>query len=192
MKRTLLSLIILFIAASNSFAQDNAAPKIGGGFDVGIPVGPASSTYEVTGGVTVKAEFPVATQFSITATTGFMGYVTKGGYSTGYYYNSYDGSGSYSNGSVASFIPLEAGARFYVSSKFYVEGDLGASFNINSNSADFTNKKTALIYAPMAGMSIPFGASRASVDVSLRYESRLETGYNYSQIAARAVFNFSL
>jgi len=188
MKKTLLSLIILFIAVLNSFAQDNSATKIGVGVDVGIPVGASSGIYEVTGGVTAKAEFPVATQFSITATTGFTGYVTKGGYSSGYdsYY------GSYSNGAVACFVPLEAGARIYVAPKFYLEGDLGASFNVNSNSSEFTNKQAALIYAPMAGMSIPFGGSRVSLDVSLRYESRLETGYDYSQIAARAVFNFNL
>jgi hypothetical protein len=192
MKKILLSLIILFIAVLNSFAQDDTATKIGVGVDVGVPVGSSTDLYEVTMGVTAKAEFPVAKQFSITATTGFMGYVTKGGYSTGYYYNSYDGSGSYTNGSVACFVPLEAGARIYVAPKFYLEGDAGVSFNVNSNSSEFTSKQAALIYAPMAGMTIPFGGSRVSLDVSLRYESRHETGYDYSQIAARAVFNFKL
>ncbi|HTK22525.1 MAG TPA: hypothetical protein VL442_23565 [Mucilaginibacter sp.] len=192
MKKILLSLIIVFIAVLNSFAQDNSTPKIGVGVDLGVPVGPASNGYELTMGVTAKAEFPVAPQLSITATTGFTGYITKGGFSTGYYYDSYDGSGSYSYGDVACFVPLEAGARIYVAPKFYLEGDFGASFNVNSTSSDFTNRQTALIYAPMAGMTIPFGGSRVSLDLSLRYESRLDAGYNYSQIAARAVFNFKL
>lgn len=171
-------------------AQVSPGPKLGVGFDLGVPVGPASNDYVLTGGITFKAEFPVVSPLSITLTTGFMGYVTKGGYAAGYYYDSNNGSGSYSTGAVASFLPVEAGAKLYVSRRFYLEGDLGASFNINSNPGEFTNKSTALIYAPMAGLTIPFGASRVSLDLSLRYESRLETGYNFSQIAARAVFNF--
>jgi len=191
MKKTLLSLIILFIAVLNSFAQDNSVTKIGVGVDLGVPIGQTNTYYELASGVTLKAEFPVVDPLSITVTTGFTGYVTQGGYSTGY--NSYDGS--YTYGAVACFVPLEAGARLYVSRRFYVEGDLGASFNVNSNSSEFTSKQTALIYAPMAGMTIPFGGSRVSLDISLRYENRLESDYtynNFGQIAARAVFNFNL
>lgn len=188
MKKVLLSFIIVIFTALHSFAQDNPATKIGVGVDVGIPIGSVSNTYEVATGVTAKAEIPVASPISLTFTTGFTGYVTKGGYSAGY--NTYDGS--YSNGAVACFIPLEAGAKVYVASRFFLEGDLGFSFNINSTSSDFTNKKVAPMYAPMAGYTIPFGSSRVSLDLSLRYEGRVETGGGYNQVAARALFNFNL
>jgi hypothetical protein len=189
MKKVLFSFIIVIFTALHSFAQDDSANKIGVGVDVGVPVGSVSNTYEVTMGVTAKAEIPIASPVNLTFTTGFTGYVTKGGFSTGY--NSYDGS--YTNGAVACFIPLEAGAKVYVaSSRFFVEGDLGLSFNINSTSSDFTSKKVAPMYAPMAGYTIPFGGSRVSLDLSLRYEGRVETGGGYNQVAARALFNFNL
>jgi hypothetical protein len=191
MKKTLLLLFFLCTAVLSSFAQIGNTPKLSAGFDLGVPVGVASNAYEITGGVSLKLELPVIAPLSITLTTGYTGYVTQGGFSTGYYYSS-DGSNSYTNGAVACFIPLEAGARLYVSRKFFIEGDLGASFNINSNYTEFTNKRVALIYAPIAGISIPLGSSKSSIDVSLRYESRVETGYNFSQVAARAAFSFGL
>jgi hypothetical protein len=187
MKKTLLSLLILFFAVTCSFAQDNST-KVGVGFDLGIPVGAASNDYEVTGGVTAKLEIPLTTPVSFTVTTGFMGYVTKGGFYTEY--NSYYGSST--SGAVACFVPLEAGIKTYVSPRIFVEGDLGLSFNINSDYTEFTGKKTAFIYAPMAGVTIPFGSTRASLDLGLRYESRMETGYSFDQVAVRALFNFGL
>jgi hypothetical protein len=188
MKKTLLLLVFLCIAALNSFAQHGSTTKLSAGFDLGVPVGPASSTYGGTDGVSLKLEVPVITPLNITLTTGYTGYVTKGGFSTGYdsYY------GSYTNGAIASFIPLEAGAKVYVSRKFFIEGDFGASFNINSDYTLYTGQKVGLIYAPILGMSIPLGSLKSSVDVSLRYESRIETGYNFSQVAARAAFSFGL
>lgn len=188
MKKTLLSLTILFFAALNSFAQsDNTNTKIGVGFDIGVVTGASSSLYGETGGVLFKLEQPIAAPFSVTLTTGYTGYITKGGFSTGY--NSTDGS--YTYGSIASFVPVELGAKVYLSEKFYVEGDLGASFNLSSD-ASIPTKKMALMYAPNVGYTIPFGGSKISVDVSIKYEGRLETGSPYSQVAACAVFNFGL
>ena len=189
MKKVLLSFIVVIFTALHSFAQDDSPAKIGVGVDVGVPIGSISNTYEVTMGVTAKAEIPIASPVNLTFTTGFTGYVTKGGYSV-----NYTTDGSYSNGAVACFVPLEAGAKVYVAGKFFVEGDLGFSFNINSTSSDFTGKKVAPMYAPMAGYTIPFGSSRVSLDLSLRYEGRVESGgYSpYNQVAARALFNFNL
>ena len=188
MKKTLLSLIILFSAALNSFAQsDNTNTKIGVGFDIGVVTGPASSVYGATGGLLFKLEQPVVTSFSVTLTTGYTGYITQGGVATGY--DSYDGS--YSYGSIASFVPLELGAKYYLSQKLYVEGDFGLSFNLGSNT-NYPTQKVAPMYAPNVGYTIPFGASKISVDVSLKYEGRIETGSPYSQVAACAVFNFGL
>jgi hypothetical protein len=194
-KSLLLSLILLLAAVINSYAQDDAVTKIGVGVDIGVPAGSArynsggaTTSYALTTGFTAKLEVPLTTPLSLTLTTGLTGYVTQGGYSAGYDSN----YGSYSSGAVALFVPLEAGAKVYAADKLFVEGDLGLSFNINSASSDFTNKKAALIYAPMVGYTIPFGASRVSLDLALRYESRMETGNSYNQVALRALFNFNL
>ena len=185
MKKTLLSIIILCFAALTTFAQDDATPKLSAGFDIGAVTGPASNTYEEAAGVSLKLEVPVASSpLSLTVSAAYSGFITKGGFATGY--DTYDGS--YSYGSIASFVPLEVGARVYASKMFFLEGDVGASFSLNSQ--DVSGKSVGLIYAPIAGVSIPVRSS--FIDVSLRYESRVVSNYNFDQIAVRAAFKFGL
>ncbi len=186
MKKILLSLIIVCFAVLGAYAQDENTTKISAGFDVGIPIGPASTIYGATGGVSVKLEVPVVTPLSFTVSAGYLGYVTKGGFSTGY--DTYNGS--YSYGSVASFVPVEVGAKVYLTPMVYVEGNVGGSFRISGDNLDYESKSMALIYAPAAGVYIPIRS--VGVDVSLRYESRLGSGIygNFNQVAVRAAFSF--
>jgi hypothetical protein len=196
MKKPLLLSAILFSTIFSAFAQyyNNApVPKLGIGISSGIAVGPVSSAYPGAGEILLNFEFPISkSPVSLLLSTGYTFYVSQGGYSVGFYSSDY-GSSTYSYGSVVSFIPIEAGVKIYAIHKFFIEGNVGASFNINSNSTDYTGEKTALIYAPGAGYSFPLGNSNRSVmDVSLIYENRVEPGGGYSQVALRALWNFNL
>jgi len=148
--------------------------------------GKATSVYAASGGVSVKLELPVVTPLSLTLTAGYLGVVTNGG---AYAYTGTDGS--YSYGSVASFVPLEAGAKVYLSRMFYAEGNVGGSFRISAENLDYPSKSVALIYAPAVGVYIPIRS--VGVDVSLRYESRVGSGNDFgsfNQVAVRAAFSF--
>ena len=189
MKKTLLLLAFLFTGILCTYAQDDAQPKFGVGVTVGAAVGPVSGTYPLAGGIALRYEYPFSdTPVSLMLTTGFSYFVSSDGYSTGY--DSYNGS--YSYGSLAAFIPVQAGLKAYVLNKLYVQGDVGASFNVNSNYQDYTGKKVALLVSPSVGYTIPFGRSRWSVDLGLGYENRIEPGGGYSQINFRAIFNVGL
>jgi hypothetical protein len=193
MKKLLLALLISAGAISGVHAQNSSAPSFSAGLDFGVPVGAVSNVYGSVGGIALKLESPLANSpLSLTLTTGYTFYVSKGGYSTGFYDSSY-GNGSYSSGFVAGFVPVEAGAKVYVSRRIFIEGDLGASFNVNANSSTYTNNKVAFIYAPVAGVSIPVNPySKSMFDFTLKYEDRVETGGGFSQIAIGAAYRFGL
>ncbi|MDB4904945.1 MAG: hypothetical protein JWQ63_4226 [Mucilaginibacter sp.] len=189
MKKSLLLLVILIGAVFSTYAQNNdATPKISVGFSVGGALPPASNTYPLAGGIAFKFEYPVVSnRLNVIITTGYTYYVTANGYSTGVDYSSY-GSYNYSYGSIASFIPVEIGAKLYVFNRLYIEGDAGVSFYLNSS----TNRTVAPIVSPSVGYTIPFGHSRFSLDLGVGYESRIEAGDNFSQVAFRGAFNFGL
>ncbi|HEY2583725.1 MAG TPA: hypothetical protein VGI43_18085 [Mucilaginibacter sp.] len=192
MQKTLLLLTILICLVFSTYAQDSTSPKVSVGLSQGAAIGPVSGAYPTAGGIDLKVELPVAgNSVNLILTTGYTFYVSRGGFSTGFYADSY-GSGSYTYGSLASFVPIMAGIKAYVFNKFFIEGDVGASFNINANYAYFTGKQTALIYSPSAGYSIPLGMGKNSVDIGLGYQDRIEPGGGYSQIFVKGAFNFSL
>jgi len=189
MKKTLLLLILLFSITLCTYAKNGSQPKFGLGITTGAAVGPASGAYPLAGGLTLRYEYPFnGTPVSLMLTTGFSYFVSSQGYGVGY--NSY--SGSYSYGSLAAFIPVQAGLKTYVFNKLYVQGDVGASFNVNSNYQDYTQNKVALLLSPSIGYTIPFAGSRWSLDAGLGYEDRIEPGGGYSQINLRAIFNVGL
>lgn len=200
-KNYLLLISILFATIYSASAQyynntnnNTLAPKIGIGVTSGLTVGAFSGAYPDAGAVSLNFEFPLKkSQVSLLLTTGYDFYVSQGGYAVNY--DSYGGAGvsTFSYGSVASFIPVEAGLKLSLPRKFFIEGYIGASFNVNNYSAYYTGRETALIYSPGAGYSFPMGYNgKSSLDVSLLYENRPEPGGGYSQVAAKAVWNFSL
>jgi hypothetical protein len=200
MKKLFLLLTILagtVYAASAQYYNNNnnntPTTKIGVGLSSGFAVGAASGAYPEAGGISVNFEFPInKSAVSLLLTTGYTFYVSQGGYSFGYYGNGF-GASTYNYGSVASFIPVEAGLKIYVAPKVFLEGYAGASFNVNAYPGDYTGQTTAFIYSPGIGYSLPMGYSgKNRLDISLAYENRVEPGGGYSQIAAKAVWNFAL
>jgi hypothetical protein len=197
MKKTLLLLAILISAVLTVSAQsDDSAPKLSVGFSVGGTVGPHAADLPVGGGIHFKLEYPlVENQVSLMVTAGYTFFVS----STGYQYESDTYDGSYSSGELVNFVPIMVGARFYVANRIFVQGDVGASFNINSTG--YTNSKTALIVSPSAGYALPFGSSRFGLDLSLAYEDRFDSGStqaggptigNWGMAEFRLAFRFGL
>ena len=197
MKKILLLSLLLIGFTGSTFAQayyneNGPNPKVSAGFGFGATVGPYSGAYPASGSLNLKFECPISdSKVNVIFTTGYTFFVSGDRYYNEAYTGEYDNN-YYTYGSLVSFIPVETGIKAYVYNRIFIEGDVGASFNINSSSSDYTNKKVALIYSPSAGYSIPFGSTRFGVDLSLGYEDRLETGGGYSQIAFKAAFNFGL
>jgi hypothetical protein len=171
MKKTLLAVFILFSAVLTVKAQDDELlPRFSAGFGVGATTGPQHLGFPAAGSVALKGEYPIASSpVCVTASVGYQFYVSSDGYN--YNYNSNYGEST--TGSIASFVPVMVGARVYVS-KLFFEGDVGASFNLNSGKS-YTAKKAAPILSPSIGYGFRFGSSqKIGLDLSLSYETRLE------------------
>jgi hypothetical protein len=189
MKKLLFLIAIVCVTSLSASAQFYPSAKFNIGIDGGVPLGTVSNYYSGTAGISFQYQFPLGlSPVNVVLSTGYMGYFTDSGYG-GYYDGGY-GGGAYYSGDVASFIPVEAGLKFYFNRHIFIEGDAGVSFNINSNTSYYTGSETAFIYAPSVGYAMPVGFSKTSVELSLRYESRLETDWGYNQLALRAAFCF--
>lgn len=201
MKKILSLIAILCATIYTASAQyynktnNNAfAPQLGVGLSSGLTVGAFSGAYPDAGAISLNFELPLKKSgVSVLFKTGYDFYVSQGGYSAGYdNYYGFDFS-TYAYGDIASFIPVEAGLKVKLPGKFFIEGYIGASFNVNSYSSYYTGRATALIYSPGAGYTFPMSYNgRSSLDIALLYESRPEPGGGYNQVAAKAVWNFSL
>jgi len=192
MKKTLLLLTLLIGVVFSTYAQfDNgSSPKIGGGFSFGAAFGANSSAYPAAGGVHLKFEFPVSdSPLSLIFNVGYTFFVSGDGYQ----YNS-DGYGDdYSNGSILSFVPVEVGAKYYIFNRVFAEGDVGASFSLSSTDENGNSiSKVSPIFSPNVGYTIPFGSTRASLDLSLGDDVSPQSGGGYNQVCLKATFNFGL
>jgi len=167
------------VFAFNCAAQKKYVPQLSIGADLGLPTGDASQIYGSVLGASVKLELPVpASQFSFVLTSGMSNFLVKFNY-----------AGALSN---ASYIPLEAGGKYYFSKIGYFEADLGLSSNINSN---YTAAKNAFMYSPVIGLSAPVNKPnkhKRTIDLGLRYEGRVESGGTVSQVALRIAYRFPL
>jgi len=177
MNKILSFIIFLALTISGAFAQTKPASQLSFGAEFGFPTGRTASIYGSVIGGSTKLEIPVSSSsVFLTLTSGFSIYMVKLTY-TG-------------NASAAAFIdPLEVGGKYYFSKLGYFEGDVGASSEINSN---YSAAKTALIFAPIIGFSAPTSKHKATIDISLRGDCRVESDGMIAQIAARVAYRFGL
>ena len=174
MKFVLLFLTVLFLGTASCFAQTQTDSQLSLGVEYGIPTGAASTFYGTVLGASAKFERPVAASpFSFTLTAGISGYIVK-----------LDDNISVDN---TVYVPVEVGGKYYFSKIAYFEGDLGASVNVNSN---YSASRAAFIYAPIIGVSAPTNKHKATIDIGLRYEGRVESGGTVSQVALRVAYRF--
>jgi hypothetical protein len=176
MKFILLFTIAVFLGTASCLAQTKTNDQLSLGVEYGMPVGSATDFYGTVLGASAKLEFPVAaSKLSITATAGLSTYIIK-----------LDANVTADN---LIYAPVEVGAKYYFSKIGYVEGDLGASADLNSN---YGASKIGFIYAPVIGVSAPTNKHKATIDLGLRYDSRLADGSAVSQIAVRVAYRFKL
>jgi hypothetical protein len=169
MKKILLSLALLTVTYI-SFAQSSST-IVSIGPEIGQPLGQANKVYNLVYGGSIKVEIPVShSGLDLTVTAGYDVFKTYS-YLSGYIDN-------------GQYIPIELGLKNYIQhSVVFVEGDLGASFDNNDN---YTGPKAAFIFAPAIGVSL----AKNSLDISVRYEGRVETGGTISQLALRVAAKF--
>jgi hypothetical protein len=176
MKKFLLFAIVLSGTIFSGFAQTKSISELSIGGEFGIPVGEVSHFYGTVAGASLKLEIPVSVKsLSVTLTGGLSEFLDGLDY----------------NGPVKSslFAPLELGGKYYFSKIAYVEGDAGISYDINGN---YASSKTAFIYSPIIGITAPRFKHKSTIDIGLRYESRVESGALVGQIALRLAYRFGL
>ncbi len=186
MGKILLFIIVFSGTAFSSLAQTKPTaatpvsskytPQLSIGGEFGVPTGDANQIYGKVIGASVKLELPVsASPFSFVITTGISSFLLKFNY-----------AGVFNN---ATYAPLEAGGKYYFSKIGYFEGDFGLSSNISGN---YSTSKNAFIYSPVIGLSAPTNKHKATVDMGIRYEGRVERGGTVNQIALRMAYRFGI
>jgi hypothetical protein len=196
MRKILFVIIVSIFTTLGAYAQNNMPlPQFSVGVNSGIAIGPVSNAYSDAGGLTLKLTYPIAqSPVSVTFKTGYTFYTSGGGYDVGVDAGGFGvgfSGGGYGYSDVASFIPVMAGLKVYISPRIFIAGEVGASFNVNSYPEYYTGKTTALIYSPSAGYTLPLGYSaKNSIDFSVAYENRVEPGGGYTQIALGVAYNF--
>jgi hypothetical protein len=171
MKKSLLLLLLITAAYVRSFAQSSMGTKVSIGPEIGIPLGDANQIYNLTEGFSLKVEVPITSRgLFFTISAGYTIFNVNSAY-----------SGYIENG---QYIPIEIGVKSYFQdSPVFVEVAGGLSINNNDN---YTADKVAFVYAPALGFSV----ARNTVDISVRYEGRSESGGTISQAALRVAYKF--
>ena len=171
-----LLVVILITGVFTARAQVKpTTPLVSLGPDIGVPVGQVSNVYGLVAGGSLKVQLPFTkSPFSVVLSAAYSSFMVKGDY-TQYFRD-------------AAFVPVEAGGRLYFTKMLYFEGDLGASFNINS---DYSGPRTAFIFSPVVGVSTPVKKHGDSLDFSFKYEGRGEPGRIVGQVALRVAYRFA-
>jgi hypothetical protein len=178
MKKILLPLFILIILAFKGYAQTDPPVLMDLGATLGSTSGTASSTFSSVEGITIKVEFPfTGARTYFTATTGIAVFNLKSTYALDTTRQS------------AHYVPLELGIKQFLYKGIYIEGDIGESFNINSN---YLGYQSGFMYSPAVGFSLPLKQANQFVDFNLKYEGRLEQGGSINQIAFGIAYKFGL
>lgn len=196
-KKTLFLVAVLltttYYAKAQSYLGNSRQLRFDVGITSGFSTGVVSDYFPAAGGLTLGLEVPLKqSPVSVLFSTGYTFYVSNSGYDIGYDGYGY-GYGTYYEGDIASFIPVQAGLKVFAARRVFLEGLGGVSFNVNNYSSDYTYKTSAFIYSFGGGYSFPMGfRGRNSTDLSLFYENRPEPGGGYSQVGVKAIFSFAL
>ncbi|MCO5935563.1 hypothetical protein NAF17_08425 [Mucilaginibacter sp. RB4R14] len=154
------------------------------GVDAGIPVGGLKDTYKWNLGGSVQADIPVASQLFVTVNAGYNNIFGKK-----------DVAGIAGN-DVADIklLPVKAGLKYFVVPNFYVQGEAGAAFLLNSKDT-YNDKAVAFVYAPQIGVQFPVSASGNFIDAGVRYEAttKFNSAYENSKpsfLGVRVAYGF--
>jgi hypothetical protein len=147
MKRNFLILIILVFTLLKVNAQ-NVSLSLGSEFN--FPSGNSSNISAIGVGGFLKAEIALNEKYAITAMgslTNFFGRRVFGATSSN-----------------LTYVPLKMGFKYYSDESFYLEGQIGASTQLNGN------RQTAIAWSPGIGTYIKSRKTQNKLDIGLRYE----------------------
>ena len=172
-----LSIFLLVLPVLITNAQDKTPspvhPRVSLGAEFAVPVGKQySDSFTIGFGGSGKLDVPITSALYATASAGFVSFYSKD-----------------KNAGVAldlnnkSYIPLKAGAKYYMSPIFYAQGEVGASVGIQKNSG------TSLIWAPGLGASFPI-TKRGFFNSDIRFEGWMREGGNLNHLALRVGYQF--
>lgn len=172
MNKILLLAVASFFIINHTNAQTNPnESKIGLGLDAAFPIGDFKDIADYAIGVSLLYQKPVAENLSITGNVGYL---------------RFHGPAVFSNIKYKQgFVPIKAGARYFIAKNFYGSGELGVAISTASGSGT----GTSFAYAPSLGTEFPVGKT-GSVDVGLRYESWSRSNGTLSFAGIRAGYNF--
>jgi len=165
----------LFISAS---AQ--TTPSMSFGAEFGLPSGNFTNISGLGLGASVKADFPVATEFSLTLNAGFMNFFGK--------------KNKLINIQDLAYIPIKAGLKYHLNEGLYAEAQLGAAFPLN------TGQTRLFVWSPGLGNLFKLRSGNV-LDVGFRYEgwtgenpgsTFLNASTNKGFVALRFAYVFSL
>jgi len=166
---TVLAVLFLFANARAQSSAQVAEPRLGIGFDLGLPIGDFGDFANYGLGASILYQHPVSTSLNI---TGNVGYIRFNGQQT-------IGALKYRQ----SFIPIKVGARYFLTQNLYGTAEVGSSIaTANGSGASF-------IYTPGLGVEIPVSTT-GSLDIGARYEGWVKNTGTLSFIGIRAGYNF--
>jgi hypothetical protein len=174
MKKIKLFLLAFGVFASaNTFAQAGSGvgrPSLSIGIDGALPVGDFKEGWKLGVGGSLKAAFPVATDFDLTLTAGYISYSGKT-------------LGVLGKVPTLNTIPIKAGARYRFASGLYAEPQLG--YTILSSKGE--DSEGAFTYAANIGYMFS-----PQLDLGIRYEAFSKESVTFPIIGARLAYSFSL
>ncbi|WP_307289328.1 hypothetical protein [Pedobacter agri] len=138
-------------------AQNSTSISIGAEF--GLPSGNFVSLSGIGLGGSIKADFPISTEFALTVNGGIMNFFGK--------------RNQLINVKDLVYIPLKAGLKYQLGEHFYAEAQLGAGLSASSG------QKTIFVWSPGIGNQFKM-AGKNKLDLGIRYEGW--TGKNETRI----------
>jgi len=159
MKKNLLLVVVLLVLLVTVKAQiyDEKPIKIGVGAIVGLPMDAGKDYYNLAYGVDALGEYRISNSFDLSLNIGYSELNKK--------------SSTIQN---KKLIYGLVGVKYYFADKFY--GGLQSGIRLKASSG----MDTKFILTPAIGMNIT-----KDIDLSIRYQSQVEQGYNFSFIGLR-------
>ena len=163
--------ILLTFLTSLTFMKINAQQvMIGFGPEVSLPSGSSSNVSAVGLGGYLKAEVAISEKLAFTANGNIISFFGKKIFRA--------------KTPTITYIPVKAGLKYYTSSEFYFEGQMGFSSAINGKTG------TSFAWSPGLGTYLNKKGADHKIDLGLRYESWTRTGFDF--VALRVGYQFGL
>lgn len=176
MKKSIFLCTCIFALAIGAVGQEKkksdyiAKPRLSVGAELTFPTETGFGERFSTGfGGSAKFEVPVTEQFYGTLSAGFLEFFLKEKYQNLTFNKTY--------------VPLKAGAKYYLQHSLYGEAEVGASVGTNKGAG------TAFAWASGLGVSLPILKDHY-IDAGARYEKWARDGGNINQWGFRAAYKF--